>query len=137
MDINEIKKITKLLMKVNCTNYALISEVAKEMSVKKTALMQFIEDNPKLFKVREIHKAVNKRSTNVVGLGISSVYLTPGENPDTEEFIDIKRKEWEKKIHVCPQSYYGVIEFWYIPEDTKGNESKLYLYRSIATLPKS
>ena len=53
MDISEIKRIVELLQRANCERIALISEVAKEMGVKKTALMQYIEDNPKLFKLGE------------------------------------------------------------------------------------
>ena len=116
MEISEIKRIVELLKKVNCERIALISEVAKEMGVRKTALMQFIEDNPKLFKLGE--KVKRTRNTQVtLGLGIMRAYLSADENPDTEEWMEKKKKEWDKKIHVGEQTYYGCHEYWLIPED--------------------
>lgn len=99
-------------MKVNCQNYALISEVAKEMGMKKTAVMQFIDDNPKLFKLVEVTK-----KGNVVGLGIHTVYTDPAENPVTEEWLDKKKEEWANKIKVSEMSYYGVHEFYFLAVD--------------------
>ena len=116
MEVSEIKRIAELLQKVNCECIALISEVAKEMGVKKTALMQFVEDNPKLFKI-DTYYTYTKRDRKVKGLAISKVYLTPEENPDTEEWMEKMRKEWDKKIHVGEQTYYGVHEYWFIPVD--------------------
>ena len=116
MEISEIKRIAELLQKVNCERIALISEVAKEMGVKKTALMQFIEDNPKLFKLGEKTKRT-KNTQTTLGLGIMTAYLSADENPDTEEWMEKMRKEWDKKIHVDEQTYYGYHEYWLIPKD--------------------
>ena len=116
MEISEIKRIAELLQKVNCESIALVSEVAKEMGVRKTALMQFIEDNPKLFKLGEkVRRTRNTQTT--LGLGIMTAYLSADENPDTEEWMGRMRKEWENKIHVGEQTYYGCHEYWLIPED--------------------
>jgi len=122
MEISEIKRIAELLQKVNCEHIALISEVAKEMGVKKTALMQFIEDNPKLFKLGEKVKRT-KNTQTTLGLGIMTAYLSAYENPDTEEWMEKMRKAWDKKIHVGEQTYYGVHEYWFIPVDG-GKEGK-------------
>lgn len=46
MEINEILRIVNLLQKVDCTCYALITDVAKEMGIKKTALMQILKTIP-------------------------------------------------------------------------------------------
>lgn len=116
MEISEIKRIVELIKKVNCENLALISEVAKEMGTKKTALMQFVEDNPKLFKI-DTYYTYTKRDRKVKGLAIFKVYLTPEENPDTEEWMEKMRKAWENKIHVGEQTYYGYHEYFCIPED--------------------
>ena len=116
MEISEIKRIAELLQKVNCERIALISEVAKEMGVKKTALMQFIEDNPKLFKLGEKMKRT-KNTQTTLGLGIMTAYLSADENPDTEEWMEKMRKAWDKKIHIGEQTYYGYHEYWLIPED--------------------
>ena len=129
MEISEIKRITELLQKVNCERIALISEVAKEMGVKKTALMQFIEDNPKLFKLGE--KVKRTRNTQVtLGLGIMRAYLSADENPDTEEWMGRMKKEWENKIHIGEQTYYGVHEYWLIPVDDPKNTDKTGMYRN-------
>lgn len=117
MEISEIKRITELIQKVNCQRIALVSEVAKEMGVKKTALMQFIEDNPKLFKIIEHQSRSAKGWVKTVGLAIQKVYLIPDDNPDTEEWLEKKKAEWDKKIHVGERNYYGCHEYWLIPED--------------------
>jgi hypothetical protein len=133
MEISEVKRITDLLKRANCVNFALVSETAKEMGVKKTALMQFIEDNPKLFKLGEAFKSTKTTKTSL-GLSIITAYLTAEENPDTEEWLEKMKKEWEKKIHVGEQTYYGYHEYWCIPEDNpKSNydtDRKLGLYRN-------
>lgn len=122
MEISEIKRISELLQKVNCECIALISEVAKEMGVKKTALMQFIEENPKLFKLGEKVKRT-KNTQTTLGLGIMTAYLSADENPDTEEWMEKMKKAWENKIHVGEQTYYGYHEYFCIPEDD-GKEGK-------------
>ena len=133
MDISEIKRIVELLQKVNCEQIALISEVAKEVGAKKTALMQYIEDNPKLFKLGEKIKK-SKSTQTTLGLGIITVYLSVDENPDTEEWLTKKKKEWENKIHIGEQTYYGYPEYLYIPEDnsnsTYDDYKKLSIYRN-------
>ena len=116
MEISEIKRITELLQKVNCERIALISEVAKEMGVKKTALMQFIEDNPKLFKLGEKVKRT-KNAQTTLGLGIMTAYLSADKNPETEEWIETQKKAWVRKVHIGERSYYGCHEYWLIPED--------------------
>ena len=126
MEISEIKRITELLQKVNCEHTALISEVAKEMGVKKTALMQFIEDNPKLFKITERQSRSAKGWVKTVGLAIQKVYLTPEENPNTEEWMEKMKKAWEKKIHVGEQTYYDCHEYWLIPEEDVASKEGKY-----------
>lgn len=118
---------------MNCERIALIGEVAKEMGVKKTALMQYIEDNPKLFKLGERIKRT-KNTQTTLGLGIITTYLSADENPDTEEWLTKKKKEWENKIHIEEQTYYGYPEYFYIPEDspnsTNDDYKKLGMYRN-------
>ena len=133
MDIREIKRIVELLQRENCERIALISEVAKEMGVKKTSLMQYIEDNPKLFKLgEEIKRTKNTQTT--LGLGIITTYLSADENPNTEEWLTKKKKEWENKIHIAEQTYYGYSEYFFISEDdpksTNNDYKKLGMYRN-------
>ena len=119
----QIKRMVDLIMKVNCQNYALISEVAKEMGMKKTAVMQFIDDNPKLFKLIEV-----KKGDKVQGLGIKVVYESPEQNPETEEWLEKQKALWEKKIHISSQYYYNQLEFHHITVDS--SEGKKNLYRN-------
>ena len=122
----QIKKMVDLIMKVNCQNYALISEVAKEMGMKKTAVMQFVDDNPKLFKLVEV-----KKGDKVQGLGIRVVYETPEQNPVTEEWLTIKKAEWATKIKVFEMTYYGCHEFYYLAvDDSKYNSLREHLWRN-------
>ena len=123
LQIAEVNRIAELIKKVDCTNYALISDVSKEMGIKKTALMQFIVDNPKLFKLVEVTK---KEKT--VGLAIKKVYMTAEENPATEEWLEKMKALWEKKIHISSQYYYGQLEFHHIAVDS--TEGKKNLYRN-------
>jgi len=124
MELNEVKRIVNLVKEVNCENWATISEVAKEMGVKKTALMQFINDNSKLFKVVPYIGGItsNAKAKNL-GLVIKTVYDSADENPDTEEWLEKMRKAWEKKVHIGERTYYGCHEYWLIAEDG-GKEGK-------------
>ena len=117
IQITEIHRIVSLIQKVNCSTFALISETASELGIKKTALMQYIEDHPKNFSIQEITSTSAKGVKKTLGLGIKKVYLAPEENPLTEEWLAIKKKEWEKKLQVFEQTYYGQHEFWYLAAD--------------------
>ena len=126
LQITEIHRIVSLIQKVNCSTFALISETASELGVKKTALMQFIEDNPKLFDIIEATSTSAKGVKKTLGLGIRKVYLTAEENPVTEEWLAVKKKEWENKIQVFEQSYYGQHEFWYLAVDDERGRKNLW-----------
>lgn len=126
LQISEVYRIVSLIQKVNCSTFALVTETASELGIKKTTLMQYIEDNPKLF---DVTKATSKSTKGVVkslGLAIRKVYLTPEENPDTEEWLEIQKKAWEKKIQVFGKYYYDVLEFYYIEADDPKDRKSLY-----------
>lgn len=130
MEISEILRIVNLLQKVDCTWYALITDVAREMGIKKTALMQFIEDNPKNFNIQEITITSTKGVKKTLGLGIRKVYLTADENPATEEWLELQKTNWVKKLHVDEQTYYGQHEFWCFPEEYDQNSLRYHLWRN-------
>lgn len=126
LQISEVHRIVSLIQMVNCSTFALVTETASELGIKKTALMQYIEDNPKHF---DIIKATSKSAKGVaksLGLVIRKVYLTPEENPDTEEWLEIQKKVWEKKIQVSGLYYYGILEFHYITADDPKDRKSLY-----------
>ena len=117
--LTQIQEIVRLIKKVNCTTYALITEIAKEAGMKKTAVLAFIETYPKLFDLVEVKKG-NKN----LGLGVKFTYNSADENPATEEWLEVKKKAWEKKIHIGERTYYDCHEYWLIPEDGDGKERK-------------
>lgn len=124
LQISEVYRIVSLIQRVNCSTFALVTETASELGIKKTVLMQYIEDNPKLFDVTEATSKSTKGVVKSLGLAIRKVYLTPEENPDTEEWLTVKKKEWEKKIQVFEHTYYGQHEFWYLAaDDERGREN--------------
>ena len=130
MEISEINRIVNLLQKVDCTWYALIADVAREMGIKKTALMQFIDDNPKNFRIQEITITSAKGVKKTLGLGIQKVYLTAEQNPETEEWLAKQKVDWEKKLHVYEQTYYGQHEFWCFPEEYDQDSRRYHLWRN-------
>lgn len=117
MDRNEIMRITGLLKKVNCQDFALVSEIAKEMGVKKTALMQYIVDNPKLFSLVEVKDGKGRAK----GLGVFKCYLTAVENPATDEWLERQKGLYKKTLEVSEMNYYGIREFLYL--DITPNDS--------------
>ena len=126
IQITEIHRIVSLIQKVNCSTFALISETASELGIKKTALMQYIEDHPKNFSIQEITSTSAKGVKKTLGLGIKKVYLVPEENPVTDEWLAVKKKEWENKIQVFEQTYYGQHEFWYLAADDERGRKNLW-----------
>lgn len=117
LQISEVYRIVPLIQRVNCSTFALVTETASELGIKKTVLMQYIEDNPKLFDIIEATSKSSRGVVKTLGLAIRKVYLTPEENPVTGEWLAVKKKEWEKKIQVFEQTYYGQHEFWYLAAD--------------------
>ena len=126
LQITEIHRIVSLIQKVNCSTFALISETASELGIKKTVLMQYIEDHPKNFSIQEITSTSTKGVKKTLGMGIRKVYLTPEENPVTDEWLAVKKKEWENKIQVFEQTYYGQHEFWYLAADDERGRKNLW-----------
>lgn len=126
LQITEIHRIVSLIQKVNCSTFALISETASELGIKKTALMQYIEDHPKLFNIIEATSTSAKGVVKTLGLAIRKVYLAPEENPVTDEWLAVKKKEWENKIQVFEQTYYGQHEFWYLAADDERGRKNLW-----------
>lgn len=131
MNIEEIKRRTDLLKKVNNENYCLISELAREMKTSKTDLMQFIEDNCKLFSCKPIEKRTSKKTSKSLGLAITDVYLNAYENPATEEWLAKKTEEYKNYICISEIEYYGHIEGYFISIDfEKNSNNREHLWRN-------
>lgn len=126
MDIAEIKRRVDLLKMANNKKYCLIPELAKELKVSKTDLMQFILDNPKLFHTdNQWTYKVMLRSQKVapnknLGLGIEEVYILPEDNFRTEEWLQKQKVEKARYIHISEFDYYGV-QGYYVSIDKEGD----------------
>lgn len=136
MNIQEIKRRVDLLKMANNKKYCLIPELAKELKVSKTDLMQFVLDNPKLFhvdnqwsykdkvvyrsmsgmKFKDFDRVKNKN----LGLGVEEVYLSPEHNFRTEEWLQVQIIEKVKYIRISEFDYYGV-QGYYISIDKEGD----------------
>lgn len=121
LNIENVKDTVRLIERVNCQPFALISEVAKEMGVKKTQVMAYIESHPKLFILVEV-----KKGDKVLGLGIRAVYSEAVQNPETEEWTAEKIAQWDHKLHVAPYLYYDQLEFYYFPEELSKTKEQKY-----------
>lgn len=120
--IDSVYKKFKLLIKANCSDYASIAELSKELKVLKTELMEFIENNEKLFNTIQ-----NKK----LGLCVKNVYLTPADNPKTEEWLDKMKHQYEKHIIVTDIDNYGSHTGYAIIEDKENTyRNKEYLWRN-------
>lgn len=147
MNIAEIKRKFELLKQVNSSKLCLISELAKELKVSKTDLMQFVIDNPKLFhtetkysyktesyvatiaghRFRDDKKVANKN----LGLGITNVFLHPEDNFRTEEWLQKQIDDKAKYIHISEFDNYGRIEGYYIKVDKESDsEYREHLWRN-------
>lgn len=126
LDIHTIAETVRLIEKVDCCYSVLISEVAKEMGVKRTTLMAYIEQNPNLFTTEE--KKDSKG--NVKGLAIRHVYEEEVQNPSTDSWLEKQKKDWEKKLKVFELSYYGIREFLFIGVDGLEDRWRYHLWRN-------
>lgn len=136
MDIAEIKRRFDLLKMANNKKYCLIPELAKELKVSRTDLMQFILDNPKLFHTdKQWTYKVMPRSQKVVpnknlGLGIEEVYILPEDNFRTGEWLQKQIVEKAKYIHISEFCYYGVLGY-YVSIDKEGDSKyREWLWRN-------
>ena len=123
LNITEIYEAVRLLKMANLAGQVLVSQLARELGTKTTTLMLFIESNPKLFKTAEVKGR---------GLAVKWAYLRPEDNMDTDEWLAKKKKEWDKKLYVGIQWYYGVFEFFFIDEDAKSEGGRKWEYRNTA-----
>ncbi len=136
MDIKEIKKRVDLLKMANNKKYCLIPELAKELKVSKTDLMQFVIDNPKLFHTdNQWTYKVMPRSQKVVqnknlGLGIEQIYISPEDNFRTEEWLQVRITSKAKYIHISEFDYYGVQGYYISIDKEDYSKYKEWLWRN-------
>lgn len=130
MEIKEIKRRFDLLSKVNNESYCLVSELAKELKVSKTDLMQFIEDNRNLFSLATLEKRMRNGVRKNVGTAISKVYLNEDENPKTDEWLKKQIEQYKNYIYVSEIDYYGSIQGYYVDVDNENCKNRENLWRN-------
>ena len=127
MNIENVKEVFNLCCQANGMKVIRITDLAKELGVKKTVLMKFINENCNLFNTFYSSKA-KKESDKV--LLIKDVFLTPTDNPSTEEWLEKKIVDNLKYIHIDEWNNYGRIEGYYVNVDADGREA---LWRNTET----
>lgn len=95
IDINEVIKRCELLKMVNNEKYVTVSELAKELNVRKTELMDFIVKNKDCF-VTDCIAPSNKN----IGLCILEVYHYGFENPNTMEYAVSQTVKYSSTIFI-------------------------------------
>lgn len=150
MDIQEIKQRVDLLKQVTQQRTVLISDVAKEMKVRQTDLMIFVNENPGLFHTEPVwtykkeayyehtpfgkYKSSRSVQDKCKGLGINEAYLSAEDNFRTDEFVALMQREMAKTVWVSDWDNYGVIEGHYVAEDIPKDkdEHRYHLWRNTA-----
>ena len=114
-DITKIREVVDLLKKANVEPYALLSEAASCLGVKKTVLMAFIDGNPDLFVCSHVREGRRNR-----GLGICKVFTDPEDNPHTEAWLEAERKRSARTLFVKQVwEYDDHISQEYVAEDRR------------------
>ena len=112
LTLDSIQQIYRLCSTADCSSEVPVTELAKELSVKKTLLMSFILENDKCFLVKNSPK----------GLLVTNVFLSPDQNPYTEEWLNRTKQEWKRKLYVSQWNCYGHLEEYFLPEEFSRSE---------------
>lgn len=103
-----IKKVYGLLVMANNRNAIYVTELAKELSVKKTALVEFILANEGCF----------KRYQDKKGMYLLNVFNGAADNPETQEWLERQKHVWSHKLQVAQWDCYGTKEEYYLLDDS-------------------
>lgn len=82
-----------------------VVEMAKELGVKRTELMRFINEHPKNINTKDY--SVGKKGHETDVLYVSGIYLDARDNPLTEEYAEDRRKE--HRIRLFKVEDYGYV----------------------------
>jgi len=113
LDLKEVKNKFELY-KSAFNKYPHVKELAKELSVKTTTLMEFIQ-------VNNLHFRLYNGS---IGSFINAVYLELKDRPGSDEFVEYNKEKYKNTLFLDTYEYpyTNVIEFHRIIEDKKDNE---------------
>lgn len=148
MNIELIKPTVDLLKKANVSEYVTLIELAKEIKQPKTKIMQFLEENSKLFILSHRCQPKQKTVTQTLftgrkykdtiqvrgkdlGICIEEAFYKPDENYMNIEWVDKMKIEKAKYLHISEANNYGYIEGYYIDLDlNKESKYREYLWRN-------
>lgn len=89
----------------------IVVELAKELGVKRTELMKFINEHPKNINLELVTRRKYGKNGRVTSktesVEVSGIYANPRENPLTEEYAEDRRKE--HRIMLFKVEDYGYI----------------------------
>jgi hypothetical protein len=146
MDIHEVKKTVDLLKKANGCSYVTLTELSKELKTTKTKLMEFIENNNRLFILK--HKWTTKDKTVIttfagrkykdtiqvkakdLGLCVENVFLQLDENYNNIEWAEKMKITHEKYLNITPSNNYGYIQGYYVELDKEDETYRKHLWRN-------
>lgn len=115
LNIVDVHITFSLLKQALNVKYVSVEKLAKELSVKTSVLMLFINQNFKLFETA-IHKYENKEV-----LCVLSVFMNEAENPKTKLWLENKIAEMSKYLFVEEYDNYGYISGYFIKPDSGGS----------------
>ena len=106
--IQSVMRIYKLLVMADNKHSIHVSEMAKEMGVKRTLLTEFILDNADNFRTGQDQK----------GLYVLQVFESGDKNPWCKLWLERVKEEEASTLTVIQWDCYGQKEEYYLPDDT-------------------
>lgn len=142
MNIELIKSTVELLKIANVTSYVTIAELARELKIQKTKLVQFIEDNKKYFILSDRWESKTKTVNTTfggrkykdtvqvrgkhLGLCIEEAFLRIDDNYQNIEWVERMQVERGKYLYVTEANNYGFITGYYFDIDKDENHKYRY-----------
>ena len=125
ISIDHVRYRYKLLTEIYQGNQIKLVDLAEELDVKKTDLMQFILDNKNYFALTMV--------TTAAGLVISKIYDKLEDNPITQEWLQKKINDNKKTIWMSPIKEFNNLMGWCLCETTKDPDPSVFLNENRAT----
>lgn len=108
INIQSVHRIYCLLSVADNKKSILVSEIAKEMGIKRTMLTEFVLDNPDNFVIAQDTK----------GLTIKQCFLDGSNNPYSKIWLENKKNHDVNTLYVYQWDCYGIKEEYYLPDDS-------------------
>lgn len=120
LTIDSIVKVHKLLRQMG--EKTTPQNIAKECGVKKTSMMQFINENKSHFEMTHWQHKNRFGRVDKEWLVIDNVYADPSLNPDAPEYVERRKREHIIRLHKI--EYYGYVYGCHLAEKPKAWENQ-------------